>query len=226
MHGGLTNLRFFARLALGVFLIVAAFLKVHGLVVDSLKTELLGIPVSVQLIAVQFELLLGLWLLSGTRSQWAFTATAVFFAGASFFAAKQVLNRQTTCGCFGALDVNPIYTLSLDLALLVFLVGLVVFGPREHLPLSQGTKPIRYIAGFMALLSILIAFPGIVGLIDYPELIRSIKGDTVDILPRVKDIGDTLAFEKATVRIDMGSVRADTTELCQRGVNVGASRAP
>ncbi|MDR1958610.1 MAG: hypothetical protein LBQ54_06160, partial [Planctomycetaceae bacterium] len=57
---------------------------------------------------VEFELVFGIWLLIGLMPKWTWIASVVCFgtfAVVSFY--KAVVLHETSCGCFGAAQVNP-----------------------------------------------------------------------------------------------------------------------
>jgi hypothetical protein len=107
-------------------LIVTAILKSHALFVDPLKSEMLGVSASIQLMAVELEVLLALWLLSGFQVKKGLIASCVFFASVACVAGKQVYEQQSSCACFGVFEVHPIVMLLLDIVLLTVLVLVVV----------------------------------------------------------------------------------------------------
>jgi hypothetical protein len=78
-------------------------------------------------IAVILELSLGIWLLSGLLQKTAWLVSLILFigfAGISFY--KAAILHETHCGCFGAAQVNPYFTMTLDLVI----VGLlIIFRP-------------------------------------------------------------------------------------------------
>src|SRR5437762_3238821 len=113
--------------AIALFLFATAALKAHGLIVDPLKSELQGVPPSIQLLAIEIEFVLGLCLVSGLRVKWALIATTCFFLLATGTTAIRAADQQPSCACFGSLGVNPVYTLILDVAVCAVLIGMVIF---------------------------------------------------------------------------------------------------
>ena len=99
---------------LGLILLIAAGLKAHQLATEPVPGEGLLSIRWFQIVWVEAEILLGLWLVSGLarRAAWA-TALVCFlvFAGVTF---PKALAGADSCGCFGAVKVNPWYTLVLD----------------------------------------------------------------------------------------------------------------
>ena len=100
------------RSVFGVFLLVAAFLKLRDF---GSPSALFDIAPSLEFGLIQLEVLLALWLLSGwkTVAAW-FCTLGLFttFAGASF---AMVVQKKATCGCFGSVDFNPAWVFVIDI---------------------------------------------------------------------------------------------------------------
>ncbi len=102
------------RVALGLLLLAAAGMKVH---------ELLTYPTFgsgwldarwAQIAVVEFELFLGLWLLSGLFPRLLWSAAVACFSGFGLVALYRGITGEASCGCFGHVEVNPWWTLGLD----------------------------------------------------------------------------------------------------------------
>lgn len=105
---------------LGVLLIVAAFAK--GLSpADSVASVLQGWPLAAQLLAVEAELMFGIILLCGFLGKLAHCIALVVFALFATFALQSVVAHEESCGCFGAITIDPRLTLVVDLAALTAL---------------------------------------------------------------------------------------------------------
>ncbi|HXG09857.1 MAG TPA: MauE/DoxX family redox-associated membrane protein [Gemmataceae bacterium] len=119
-------------MVLGLFLLSAAGLKIHGLFFDPSAHESILTSPRIQVATIEIELLLGGWLLSGWWVRAAWAAVLVFFgilASASLYLA---LVGQTTCGCFGRVAVPPWATVAMDVAVLA---ALLLCRPRtSHAP--------------------------------------------------------------------------------------------
>ncbi len=117
-------------LFVGLLLLVSAVLKAYELATRPVVPVDLFTQRWVLLQQVIFEIILGTWLVSGLwrRLAW-WIATACFFVfiGVTFY---KGLTGQASCGCFGAIQVNPWYTLVLDV---LVLAALLVFRPRTPL---------------------------------------------------------------------------------------------
>ena len=144
--------------ALGLLLLVAAVLKGH---------ELLTVPVAdkdlwswrpFMIFQVEFELALGIWLLSGLFKPLAWLASLLCFGLFCCVTLYKALTGAASCGCFGRIHVNPWITLTIiDLPAVIglrlfrpdyssgpflsFLGGIVIPG-RGSLGRSKGQGPI------------------------------------------------------------------------------------
>jgi hypothetical protein len=126
---------------LAALLLIAAALKGHQLATEPVLGDGFLNSRWLLIVTVEFELLLGLWLLTGCwlRPTWAATlACFAFFFGISLYRA---LSGQASCGCFGRVSVNPWYTAMLDLAIVIALLwwrpkgqGFLSVGRFERLP--------------------------------------------------------------------------------------------
>ena len=102
---------------------------------------------------VEFEIILGLWLLSGLHRRLSWLAALCCFAMFSGVTLYKGLSGDSTCGCFGVVEVNPWHTLILDVTAVV---ALLVFRPdlrRSH--------PVRHYAPKLAVAVILALAAGI-----------------------------------------------------------------
>jgi len=90
---------------------------------------------------VEFELFLGVFLLSGLYKRPVWLVTLVCFIGFSCVTLYKGLSGQASCGCFGKMEVSPWYTLIFD----VLASGaLLVWRPKIAHPLdSAGLSVVR-----------------------------------------------------------------------------------
>jgi hypothetical protein len=72
--------------------------------------------------AVAAEAALGCILLAGLWPGCAWFATLSAFSLFALVTAAETLQGKTSCGCFGAVQIRPIYTMSLDLAAVAMLL--------------------------------------------------------------------------------------------------------
>jgi len=69
------------------------------------------------------ELLLALWLLSGSAARLARAAAMVFFIVVAAVSLRMALEGQSSCGCFGRVVVHPWVTFGIDSVIATLLLG-------------------------------------------------------------------------------------------------------
>jgi hypothetical protein len=180
------------RIALGVFLLVTAGLKLHGLVVDPLAGDSFLASPRLQIAAIEVELLLGLWLLSGWQLCAARLVALAFFgilASASLWLALQ---GQSSCGCFGRVQVNPWATFALDV---------VIVAALGFVPMSAASSNAVSWAGILRIVSgAAVLLAGIVGIFflafDNPlAALAHLRGERIVVQPAVSDVGEGVSGE-------------------------------
>ena len=112
---------------LGILLLVAAVLKGWQLLTEPAANNDIWSYRPFLILTVEFELALGIWLLSGLFKKAAWLAAISCF---SFFSAITLYNGLSgaeSCGCFGSIHVNPWITLfAIDIPAVI---ALAVFRP-------------------------------------------------------------------------------------------------
>lgn len=117
-----SSLFIWLRWGLGLLLLVAAALKGHQLATEPVPgVDILSYRWSL-MFQVEFEIVFGLWLLSGLTPRLTWAAALGCFAFFSGVTLYKGLTGETTCGCFGTVDVNPWYTLILDVTCVLLLL--------------------------------------------------------------------------------------------------------
>ena len=71
---------------------------------------------------VAFEAVLGLVLLSGLWPSPTWCAAVTLFSLFAIITATETLQGKTSCGCFGSVQIRPVYTLFLDLTAVALLL--------------------------------------------------------------------------------------------------------
>lgn len=139
------------RVALGLVLLVAAGLKAHQLATEPiLGRGILNSPLFL-IGLVEFELLLGVWLLFGLYPRYTRLAAVGVFAVFACVSLLQALRGQPTCGCFGKVAIDPWYTFAFDsVAVVCLLVIKNVRGlQRETVFGEAATVPARVWASLL-----------------------------------------------------------------------------
>lgn len=121
------------RLVVGVFLLASAGLKIYGLAFDPFGDDsLLGSP-QLLIAAIELEIILGLWLLSGWAPCTSCLAAVGFFGVLAAVSLYLALDGRPSCGCFGAVTVSPWLTFALDTVIIAFLFAFRPARTRQSL---------------------------------------------------------------------------------------------
>ena len=78
--------------------------------------------------AVEFELLLAIWLLAGNYPKVPWVVALALFSAYTFISVYKVLTGHASCGCFGGVQVNPWYTSVLNC---LTVLSLLRWRPKE-----------------------------------------------------------------------------------------------
>lgn len=65
---------------------------------------------------------MGIWLVAGGNSRWAWRAALVLFSLFAAVSLIKALSGEATCGCFGRVEVNPWWTFGIDATAIAMLV--------------------------------------------------------------------------------------------------------
>jgi thiol-disulfide isomerase/thioredoxin len=116
------------RLLVGCIILTAAILKAYQLTTTpDLRSGLLHAR-WFNITVVEFELLFGIWLLSGLLQKLAWLVSLILFTGfAGISLYKAAVLQELSCGCFGAVHVNPFVTFLLDGGIVALLI---IFRPK------------------------------------------------------------------------------------------------
>lgn len=178
---------------LGALLLLAAGLKLYGAAFDPVRPSgLMALP-AVQFGVVIVEIVLGLWFLSGLQRPLAWlTALVVFtmFAGVSFWSGWQ---GQTSCGCFGAIRVNPWHAFVLDVGIVAALLlgrpdlSNFLANPPAHL---ASALRVAALGGLGIAFFLGLTFALVHTLFDSPAAaIAYFRGERLSVSPRLVDLG-------------------------------------
>ena len=103
------------RVAVGGLLLIAAVLKAVEPSMPSLTSRLLVMS------QIFLECSLAAWLLSGIAPHTGRFVALIVFAGFAGIVGWKLLSGEESCNCFGRLEVPPMYTLGLDVVVIVAL---------------------------------------------------------------------------------------------------------
>lgn len=175
------------RIALGLLLLAAAALKLHGLNVSALPRAGLWSQPWVQSTVAVWEALLGAWLLSGSvpyAARWAALATFALFAAVSGYLG---VIGVASCGCFGVIHANPWHAFAVDMAAIALL--LLVRPPRT---IPTPTRPAAGLVVASAGVAVVLVVLTTIGTIIYGSLAAAwahLRGEPVALKPAYIDLG-------------------------------------
>lgn len=218
-------------LIVGALLLLAGTLKAHHLATEPVA-ELLHLPRWTLAAAVAFELLLGLWLLSGVRPWHARALALLSFVCFLMLALYQALQGSDSCGCLGKVPLPPWGAVLLDgTAILALYYWRPLPEPSAHV--ARRLRPWFVVAALLLLtvplgaLSLATSTPA--SLRSDGEIIGSTPfvvlepttwlGKRLPLLPYI-DIGDQLAQGEWIVLL-----HHTTCPLCRDIVSSYAQRA-
>ena len=95
---------------------------------DAREDPLLAVP-WVRVVVIQAEFWLGVWLASGVRPRSSSQTAAAFFLLLASVALWKTLRGESSCGCFGPLQIPPVPMLLVDLAA----AGLLMLYGRQRM---------------------------------------------------------------------------------------------
>jgi hypothetical protein len=110
-------------LGCGVILLAAVALKVQGMTAGGVGQSLSMLSPRVQLIGLEVEALVGVWLLSGAARRGAWLAAVTLFSTLAAVSVYLVAVGQPSCGCFGRVEVSPWASLTLDVGCVLALLA-------------------------------------------------------------------------------------------------------
>jgi hypothetical protein len=190
---------------IGCLLLVAAGLKLHGLAVEPVGAAGFFSAPWVQMLILEWEIALGIWLISGTQRALAWlaaTATFIGFAAVSFW---QGWIGQVTCLCFGAIHVDPWVSFAIDLTALT-LLGCARSSAVASQPSGQLAPNLRFLAvgacGVLLILGMFAAI-GAVAFGSPAAALAYLRGERISIEPRLLDVGEGYFGEEKEVVVQV-----------------------
>jgi hypothetical protein len=178
---------------LGLFLLVTAALKLYGVTLDPAGRIGIFSGPEWQVGILEMEVLLALWLLSGSNPVGAWLTSLLAFSSFAVASFYQGWIGEASCGCFGAVKVNPWFTFSLDVVIVAALAlcrpNLRELHEQPRTQLASALLPVVYgTLGVTLMLGILTG----VAYASYGSThaaIAHLRGERISISPRVLDMG-------------------------------------
>jgi hypothetical protein len=192
---------------LGILLLAAAGLKLHGLGVAPLSAIGWFSTAWFQVGLIVAEVVLGMWLVSGLAPLGSWALCVATFGGFAAFSFYQGLLGQSSCGCFGRLSVSPWYAFILDLAVLT---GLGFGRPDLKAVYQQPTatlKPVLlasvFTVGGVLLFAGLLFGTAHFAFGSVPAAVAYFRGERISIEPSVADVGAGAQGESKDVAVTL-----------------------
>ena len=138
------------RVVLALILLVAAALKAHQLATEPVANNGIFSYRWSLMAMVEFEIVLGLWLLSGLHKRLVWFVSTSCFSLFTCITLYKALSGEASCGCFGTVEVSPWYTLTLDVAAVV---ALSIFRPNLHRPERANHYWLRFAVALVIVLA-------------------------------------------------------------------------
>jgi hypothetical protein len=175
---------------LGAMLIAAALLKLEGISSGALGQSLVGFSPAVQFAAIEAELLLGSWLLSGWARRQVWLISILFFLSLGGVSLYLGLIGQSSCNCFGRIHLNPWGSFGIDL---LCVTALFLCRPLPHTSsLAEQSGWYREAAlvatGAGAILAVVVGF--VLLFAGNPaNFLARLRGEQISVEPAVSSIG-------------------------------------
>jgi hypothetical protein len=194
------------RIALGLLLLTAAGLKLAGRGVSAVPQVGWFATPTIQVAAAEWEIVLGIWLLSGAYQIGAWFASLATFL--SFAAISAYLGRigVSSCGCFGAIHASPWYAFGLDL-IAIAVIGAFWPGVRPEIRGARYLQP-PPLSGVCMLFAIVLLVGSVVGSLalyygSVDAALARLRGDPVSVSETFVDLGHGTAgqFLQGTIEL-------------------------
>jgi len=173
-----------AAILCGLLLLAAAGLKLYGLNYSPFAQYGWLITPTVQSFAVVWEVLLGLWLMSGSIRFLSWLAAMATFTGFAIISGYLGIIGQASCGCLGVIEASPWAAFAVDVSALVMLM--IGRPPWTGWTSCQGG--LRWVGGFTALLAVVVGV-GIYVFGSADAAIARLRGESLRVTPAVLDFG-------------------------------------
>jgi hypothetical protein len=183
----------FVYSTLGFLLLTVAALKLYGLNVTPFAQYGRLMNPTVQFLALEWEITLGIWLLAGRRPMGAWVAALLTFLAFAGVSLHLGIIGQASCGCFGALKASPWHAFAVDVAALV----LLAFARPNFQVLREvnGDQWLSVVWQNIGLVLVLIAFCGgtaglaAVSFGSVDATLARLRGERISVQPRLVDMG-------------------------------------
>jgi hypothetical protein len=168
------------RVGLGLLLLATAGLKLYGLGFSSVPQVGWFSHPWVQLLAAEWELVLGGWLLSGVRPRLSWLAALVTFVGFAGVSGYLGWVGVASCGCLGVIKANPWWTFGVDVAAVLLLA---VSRPVAEAGAAPFLRTAGVWVGSVALTCGLLIAVGSLFFGSVEAAVATLRGDSLSVTP-------------------------------------------
>ncbi len=197
-----------AAVVSGSVLLVAAVVKFVGWNVSPFAQYGWLLSPTVQSLAVIWEVLLGVWLLSRKSPFLSWLAAVVTFAGFAIVSGYLGIIGQASCGCFGVIKASPWAAFAVDVTAL----GLLAVGCPRLVNRVEVIGSLKWAGGVVALLAIITA--GSTLAFGSPAAaVARLRGESLGVSPNTLDFGSGKPGEVLTASLTVWNYSSQPVRL-------------
>ncbi len=188
------------RVVLGILLLAAAALKIYGWSVSTIPPVGWFSTSSVQAVAVGWEILLSVWLLSGIVRVGSWLTAIVTFVMLAGISGYVGWIGEATCNCFGAIQASPWLAFAVDLTALLMLLSVGPSIPEESMDeREKAQRETGVVLCFVLGMGVMVAALMGIGIWGYGSPARAwarLRGEAFDVSPEYVSCGEGKPGEK------------------------------
>jgi hypothetical protein len=154
---------------------------------------------------IQYEIVLGFWLMSGVNRPAAWVVGVATFAVFSLLTFWSGWVGRASCGCFGDIHVSPWYAFALDIAALAALVGVARPARAERAVALSGSAAFAGGVGFVAAAWTAVAL----GFGSTNLALAALRGEPAAATASTLDFGSVAAGDSVTQSATIYNTSAD-----------------
>lgn len=198
------------RIATGLFLILAACFKLHGFQSFSLNGSAWYSSGPVQGMTIVWELILGVWLLSGKNTLGSWLAALLTFGTFAAVSLRLGLVGKASCGCLGrAADISPWTAFGIDI---VALFLLIIFHPDLEALRQQPRRVVSRMLATTGLLLLMAAgimagltAAGVFFFGSADAALAYLRDEPFSLTPSIVDVGEGTGGEELQATLEVSN---------------------
>ena len=190
---------------LGVVLLLAAALKLRGFNTNALPhSGILSAP-WFQAPIIEWEFLLGAWLISGWRRGTAWLAALATFSVFALVSLRAGWIGLASCGCFGTIRVNPWLVLGIDLGAILLLLASKPPLAGVWAECGQGAARAVRLGGVALLVLVVLALTATLFSNSLTAALAHLRGESMSVSPGVVDVGIGKTGDIVKTQVQIGN---------------------